>query len=131
MATQIELTVGVAASDSETFDLPVPLYLAPATLEARQTDLELLRPYLSNGENATTGIYGHRLFTSGQEWGYWLIDYCTAHRLERAKNRWEDERGHRGHECSTNPNVARILARCPLSRKPAIFQKGIRNAVST
>ena len=61
-----------------TFDLPVPLYLAPVTLEARQNDVDLLRPYLATTPQAGTGIHGHRLFTSGQEWGYWLIDYCVA-----------------------------------------------------
>lgn len=61
-----------------TFDLPVPLYLAPATLEARAHDLDLLRPLLSTTPAATTGVYGHHLFSSGQEWGYWLVDWCFA-----------------------------------------------------
>ena len=61
-----------------TFDLPVPLFLAPATLEARDHDLQRLRPLAARGDDATTGVWGHRLFTSGQEWGYWLVDYCTA-----------------------------------------------------
>lgn len=61
-----------------TFDLPVPLYLAPVSLEARDHDLKLLAPYLSSEQDATTGVYGHLTFTTGQEWGYWLIDYCTA-----------------------------------------------------
>jgi hypothetical protein len=61
-----------------TFDLPVPLYLAPATIEARDHDIQRLRPYLAAGDDAPTGVYGHHLFTSGQEWGYWMIDYCTA-----------------------------------------------------
>lgn len=61
-----------------TFDLPVPLYLAPATIEARQYDVELLRPLLSTSPSATTGVYGHHIFSSGQEWGYWLIDWCFA-----------------------------------------------------
>ena len=61
-----------------TFDLPVPLYLAPVTLEARRHDIDLLQDYLSEALDDETGIYGHHLFTSGQEWGYWLIDYCTA-----------------------------------------------------
>lgn len=73
-----------------TFDLPVPLYLAPVTLEARGRDLEILAPLLSSGEDATTGVYGHHLFTSGQEWGYWMIDYCTA------KMAWDHELGWEG-----------------------------------
>ena len=61
-----------------TFDLPVPLYLAPVSLEARDHDLKLLAPYLADAPDAATGVVGHHTFTSGQEWGYWLIDYCTA-----------------------------------------------------
>lgn len=61
-----------------TFDLPVPLYLAPVSLEARDHDLKLLAPYATGDNGAATGIVGHKAFTSGQEWGYWLIDYCTA-----------------------------------------------------
>jgi hypothetical protein len=62
-----------------TFDQAVPLYLAPATLEARQRDIRLLAPHLAEHEGAPTGVIGHHLFTSGQEWGYWLIDFCVAH----------------------------------------------------
>ncbi len=61
-----------------TFDLPVPLYLAPVSLEARDHDLRLLAPYASGDAASPTGVIGHKAFTSGQEWGYWLIDYCTA-----------------------------------------------------
>lgn len=61
-----------------TFDLPVPLYLAPVTVEARAHDVALLRPLLSTSATATTGVYGHHLFSSGQEWGYWYIDWCFA-----------------------------------------------------
>lgn len=61
-----------------TFDLPVPLYLAPATMEARQYDIELLRDLISSSEDDATGVYGHHIFSSGQEWGYWLIDWCFA-----------------------------------------------------
>lgn len=66
------------ASQGMTFDLSVPLYLAPVTLEARQHDIDLLAPFLAADDAATTGVHGHRLFSSGQEWGYWLIDYCVA-----------------------------------------------------
>ena len=61
-----------------TFDLPVPLFLAPATVEARHHDINLLSPYLAKAEGQKTGIYGHRLFSSGREWGYWVIDYCAS-----------------------------------------------------
>jgi hypothetical protein len=62
-----------------TFDQAVPLYLAPATLEARQRDITLLAPHLAKRDHAPSGVIGHHLFTSGQEWGYWLVDYCVAH----------------------------------------------------
>src|SRR5690606_3126052 len=29
-------------------------------------------------DDDATGVIGHHTFTSGQEWGYWLIDYCVA-----------------------------------------------------
>ncbi|MBI3071431.1 MAG: hypothetical protein HYY84_04805 [Deltaproteobacteria bacterium] len=61
-----------------TFDLPVPLFLAPATLEARQHDIDLVRDLVVSDPKSKTGVYGHELFSSGQEWGYWLIDYCVA-----------------------------------------------------
>jgi len=72
-----------------TFDLPVPLYLAPVTLEARAADIALLRPWLATDEAQPTGVHGHHLFTSGQEWGYWLIDYCTARMAWDAELGWE------------------------------------------
>ena len=61
-----------------TFDQAVPLFLAPATLEARQWDLDWLAPLRADRDGAGSGVVGHHLFTSGQEWGYWLIDYCVA-----------------------------------------------------
>jgi len=56
----------------------VPLYLAPVTLDARQWDLDWLAPLRADRDGAAAGVVGHHLFTSGQEWGYWLIDYCVA-----------------------------------------------------
>lgn len=73
-----------------TFDLPVPLYLAPVSLEARDHDLQLLAPYLAGDNAATHGVIGHKAFSSGQEWGYWLIDYCTAQMT------WQPALGWRG-----------------------------------
>src|SRR5690606_4131901 len=61
-----------------TFDLPVPLYLAPVTIDARAHDVALLQPLLADEDDDATGVIGHHTFTSGQEWGYWLIDYCVA-----------------------------------------------------
>lgn len=61
-----------------TFDIPVPLYLAPATLEARQYDLDLIADLVVDDETLPSGVQGHRLFTSGHEWGYWLVDYCAG-----------------------------------------------------
>lgn len=60
------------------FDLPVPLFLAPVTMEARSRDIEMLRPLLASEPDAATGVVAHHLFSSGQEWGYWLSDWCVA-----------------------------------------------------
>ncbi len=72
-----------------TFDLPVPLYLAPVTLEARQHDLNLLSDLVVDA-TAPAGVDGHHLFSSGQEWGYWLIDYCTAKMIWAPTFRYQD-----------------------------------------
>jgi hypothetical protein len=72
-----------------TFDLPVPLYLAPATIEARDHDLQRLRPLLATRDDAEAGVIGHHLFTSGQEWGYWMVDYCTARMAWEVRLGWE------------------------------------------
>jgi hypothetical protein len=66
------------ASWWRTFDIAVPLYLAPVTLEARQHDIDMLAPYLQSDPGEATGVWGHRMYSGGQEWGYWLIDYCVA-----------------------------------------------------
>jgi len=51
-----------------TFDTSVPLFLLPY-LKSRLDDIIAI-------EN--DGIDGHITFTSGWEWGYWLIDYSIA-----------------------------------------------------
>ncbi|TCK59516.1 hypothetical protein OF66_1058 [Seleniivibrio woodruffii] len=51
-----------------TFDTSVPLFLLPY-LKSRYEDIELLKD---------DGAAGHVTFTSGWEWGYWLIDYSIA-----------------------------------------------------
>jgi hypothetical protein len=50
------------------FDTPVPLLLLPY-LDARHHDIETM---------AKLGVNGHLTFTSGWEWGYWLIDWSIA-----------------------------------------------------
>ncbi|MDA8414202.1 MAG: hypothetical protein M0023_10510 [Desulfobacteraceae bacterium] len=50
------------------FDTPVPLLLLPY-LDARFQDIETM---------ARLGINGHLTFSSGWEWGYWLIDWSIA-----------------------------------------------------
>ncbi|MCA9680194.1 MAG: hypothetical protein KC464_34515 [Myxococcales bacterium] len=72
-----------------TFDLPVPLYLAPVTLEARGRDIEILEPLLAPTDEYPMGVHGHHLFSSGQEWGYWMIDYCSARMAWDAHLGWE------------------------------------------
>jgi hypothetical protein len=50
------------------FDTPIPLLLLPY-LDARRQDIETM---------AGLGVNGHLTFTSGWEWGYWLIDWSIA-----------------------------------------------------
>ena len=50
------------------FDTPIPLLLLPY-LDARHQDIETM---------AKLGVNGHLTFTSGWEWGYWLIDWSIA-----------------------------------------------------
>ena len=50
------------------FDTPIPLLLLPY-LDARHQDIETM---------ATLNVNGHLTFTSGWEWGYWLIDWSIA-----------------------------------------------------
>ncbi|HEY3309685.1 MAG TPA: hypothetical protein VGJ93_14625 [Desulfuromonadaceae bacterium] len=50
------------------FDTPIPLLLLPY-LDARRQDIEIM---------AKLGVNGHLTFTSGWEWGYWLIDWSIA-----------------------------------------------------
>ncbi|MBC8019368.1 MAG: hypothetical protein H7X83_12730 [Verrucomicrobia bacterium] len=50
------------------FDTPIPLLLLPY-LDARRQDIETM---------ARLGVNGHLTFTSGWEWGYWLIDWSIA-----------------------------------------------------
>jgi hypothetical protein len=50
------------------FDTPIPLLLLPY-LDARRQDIETM---------AHLGVNGHLTFTSGWEWGYWLIDWSIA-----------------------------------------------------
>jgi len=51
-----------------TFDTSVPLFLLPY-LKSRHDDITAM---------AEQGIDGHVTFTSGWEWGYWVIDYSIA-----------------------------------------------------
>lgn len=50
------------------FDTPVPLLLLPY-LDARRQDIDTM---------AGLRLQGHLTFTSGWEWGYWLIDWSIA-----------------------------------------------------
>ena len=50
------------------FDTSVPLLLLPY-LDVRRADIETM---------AALGVSGHLTFSSGWEWGYWLIDWSIA-----------------------------------------------------
>ncbi|WP_223923548.1 hypothetical protein [Geobacter sp. AOG2] len=64
------------------FDSPVPLLLLPY-LDSRWSDMDLM---------ARLGVAGHLTFTSGWEWGYWLMDWSIA----RWSWRFDDNGGLRG-----------------------------------
>ncbi|MDD2850881.1 MAG: hypothetical protein PHY09_03155 [Desulfuromonadaceae bacterium] len=67
------------------FDSSVPLFLLPY-LDARWSDIETM---------AQIGVSGHLTFTSGWEWGYWLIDWSIA--------RWSWTLKDNGRERTTSP----------------------------
>ncbi len=67
------------------FDSSVPLLLLPY-LDARLSDIESM---------SHLGVSGHLTFTSGWEWGYWLIDWSIA--------RWSWSLQDNGSERQTSP----------------------------
>lgn len=71
-----------------TFDTSVPLFLLPY-LKSRYDDIMLV---------ADEGIDGHVTFTSGWEWGYWIIDYSIA--------RWTWSYKENGNPVKTRPTEA-------------------------
>ena len=67
------------------FDSSVPLLLLPY-LDVRWSDIETM---------AGLGVSGHLTFSSGWEWGYWLIDWSIA--------RWSWQLNDNGKARSTSP----------------------------
>jgi len=67
------------------FDSSVPLFL-PIYLEARWRDMESME---------RIGVANHLTFSSGWEWGYWLIDWSIA--------RWSWRYTENGHIVGTDP----------------------------
>lgn len=65
------------------FDNDIPLYL-PIYLKTRDNDMQLIRPLLKQT------LQGHKLFTTGQEWGYWQTDWCVAWMQWNAEVRYTD-----------------------------------------
>lgn len=57
------------------FDNPIPVYL-PLYIWSRWRDVQLLKPLLAARGSGT--VYAHRMFNSGQEWGYWQQDYAVG-----------------------------------------------------
>jgi len=67
------------------FDTSVPLLLFPY-LDARWSDMETM---------ARLGVSGHLTFSSGWEWGYWLVDWSIA--------RWAWQLKDNGRNRTTSP----------------------------
>ncbi|MFO0682144.1 MAG: hypothetical protein U0234_08835 [Sandaracinus sp.] len=59
-----------------TFDIALPVYL-PITIEARDRDIQHLRPLLATDPSSDHGVDGHHTFGTGHEWGYWQNEYCS------------------------------------------------------
>ena len=57
------------------FDNSVPVYL-PLYMWARHRDIELTAPMLASRGGGS--LRSHRMFNSGQEWGYWQQDYAVG-----------------------------------------------------
>jgi len=53
------------------FDNDVPVFL-PITIYNRWYDIQILKPLLNEG------LMGHKMFTTGHEWGYWMQDYLVG-----------------------------------------------------
>lgn len=68
-----------------TYDNSIPLLLLPY-LDARWDDMNTMED---------VGVYNHAVFTSGWEWGYWLIDWSIA--------RWGWEFTWNGQEQKSSP----------------------------
>ncbi|MDD2539748.1 MAG: hypothetical protein PHH28_01735 [Desulfuromonadaceae bacterium] len=75
------------------FDTSVPLLLLPY-LDARWSDIKTM---------ASLGVNGHLTFSSGWEWGYWLIDWSIA--------RWSWQLQDNGTERPTSP-LSRLAELC-------------------
>jgi hypothetical protein len=89
------------------FDTPIPLLLLPY-LEVRHHDMDTM---------ANLGVNGHLTFTSGWEWGYWLIDWSIA--------RWSWE--YRDDQI-TRPSgsLTPLLEIFPDNRLHLLWKKGLR-----
>ncbi len=66
-----------------TFDIAVPLYL-PITIEARSRDIDGIAFMLAGK------LDGHRVFGTGQEWGYWQNEYCSFRMAADLSYDWHD-----------------------------------------
>jgi hypothetical protein len=89
------------------FDTPIPLLLLPY-LDARYQDIETM---------ATLGVNGHLTFTSGWEWGYWLIDWSIA------RWSWECRDGEMVRQSSSVSSLQELL---PDQRLEPLWREALR-----
>ncbi|MBT0666154.1 hypothetical protein KI809_17725 [Geobacter pelophilus] len=89
------------------FDSSVPLLLLPY-LSSRWEDINQMRK---------SGVHGHLTFTSGWEWGYWLVDWSIS--------RWSWRYGDDRKEWDTSP-VSRLVRLFPDRELTKLWQEALR-----
>ena len=88
------------------FDSPVPLLLLPY-LDSRWHDINTM---------SEIGVQGHLTFSSGWEWGYWLVDWSIA--------RWSWSHRENGRQRATSP-LSRIAYLFPDPAMTKLWQQAL------
>lgn len=103
-------------------DVDVPLFLAPEYLRARWLDVSGLTR--DARERGLPPLDGHVMFSSGHEWGYWMIDYLTARMLWQPDAPFEAITAHVTDAWgSCGPDAARAFAEVERAESELLFDK--------